>query len=175
MISATHIHIPCFRNFNFYQRSSYKELPSATNFNCPTRNHYIVVLHLFYCLTISDVPQIVKLKLVPVRRDRYKKKIQCIVRGNPKPSIYWTFNGKKLETSKRIEFEKDNSILVIDDVSPKDTGHYRCHASNSYGMIFAQIHLNIKGKQHFTLLVFPNWSLIRDLVPIRDFFANLGP
>ena len=67
--------------------------------------------------------------------------LRCKVKGEPRPTIQWTKQGKPLELSSRItsEYLEDGSIvLTIRDAVDSDAGEYRCEASNDYGSAWTE-------------------------------------
>ncbi|XP_031365474.1 obscurin isoform X3 [Apis dorsata] len=67
---------------------------------------------------------------------------QAIIKGNPKPDITWSKDGKVLEKGEKYEFEEDkrNSkfTLVIKEVEMDDKGTYQVAAKNYLGEASAQ-------------------------------------
>lgn len=67
---------------------------------------------------------------------------QAIIKGNPKPDITWSKDGKVLEKGEKYDFEEDkrNSkfTLVIKEVEMDDKGTYQVAAKNYLGEASAQ-------------------------------------
>ncbi|ESP01581.1 hypothetical protein LOTGIDRAFT_58864, partial [Lottia gigantea] len=64
------------------------------------------------------------------------KKFECRVLGYPRPEIRWYKDGIEITHVKRYNFSftKDGVIsMVMEDISHKDQGMYRCRADNSEG------------------------------------------
>ncbi|GFO12943.1 protogenin [Plakobranchus ocellatus] len=62
---------------------------------------------------------------------------QCVVQGEPPPSIRWVKDGKEIVENSRFWFDyaQDGVVsMVIRDVIPADSGHYECIAENSEGI-----------------------------------------
>ncbi|KAJ7386419.1 hypothetical protein OS493_008543 [Desmophyllum pertusum] len=59
----------------------------------------------------------------------------CSVEGNPPPSVRWTKDGERLNTTANSRLTEsvmnNNHSLTITDVHRSDAGHYRCVATNS--------------------------------------------
>ncbi|XP_016767640.1 obscurin isoform X7 [Apis mellifera] len=67
---------------------------------------------------------------------------QAIIKGNPKPDITWSKDGKVLEKGERYDFEEDKRnnkfTLVIKEVEIDDKGAYQVTAKNYLGEASAQ-------------------------------------
>uniref|UniRef100_A0A1I7XHZ6 Immunoglobulin I-set domain protein n=1 Tax=Heterorhabditis bacteriophora TaxID=37862 RepID=A0A1I7XHZ6_HETBA len=67
--------------------------------------------------------------------------LKCKVKGEPKPKIKWTKDGKEVEMSARIkiEFKDDGTLtLTIENTSQQDAGEYRCTAENEVGSAWTE-------------------------------------
>uniref|UniRef100_A0A0N5CB57 Muscle M-line assembly protein unc-89 n=1 Tax=Strongyloides papillosus TaxID=174720 RepID=A0A0N5CB57_STREA len=67
--------------------------------------------------------------------------LTCKVKGEPRPDISWSKDGKKIVESDKIkiEYAKDNSIkLTIHNVTLQDSGEYRCDATNELGAAWSE-------------------------------------
>lgn len=66
----------------------------------------------------------------------YVVDFECKYTGSPFPTVYWLFNGKKVEKSSRISIlskEKGISVLRIVQSQESDSGYYQCFAENEVG------------------------------------------
>ena len=59
--------------------------------------------------------------------------LSCNATGNPVPVISWTKYGSPISNNSRVSSLQDNKQLTITNVDRKDSGQYRCVASNSLG------------------------------------------
>uniref|UniRef100_A0AAF5HXT5 Uncharacterized protein n=1 Tax=Strongyloides stercoralis TaxID=6248 RepID=A0AAF5HXT5_STRER len=61
--------------------------------------------------------------------------LTCKVKGEPRPEITWSKDGKKITESDhiKIEYIKDSIKLTIVNATLEDSGEYRCDASNALG------------------------------------------
>uniref|UniRef100_A0A0K0DG20 Muscle M-line assembly protein unc-89 n=1 Tax=Angiostrongylus cantonensis TaxID=6313 RepID=A0A0K0DG20_ANGCA len=74
--------------------------------------------------------------------------LKCKVKGEPRPKIKWTKDGKESEGNDyqvemtariRSEYKDDGSLtLTIDGVTQQDAGEYRCHAENEHGSAWTE-------------------------------------
>lgn len=76
---------------------------------------------------------------------------EVIVRGNPKPDITWTKDGKVLEKGDRFDFEEDKRNnrfrLIIKNVEVDDKGVYNLSVKNYLGEASAQATLQPHSKR----------------------------
>ncbi|GFR75456.1 myosin light chain kinase, smooth muscle [Elysia marginata] len=73
---------------------------------------------------------------------------QCVVQGEPLPSIRWVKDGEAIQDDPRFLFDlsEDGVVsMVIRDVTTSDSGHYQCIAENSEGFAVSSSHLVVKG------------------------------
>uniref|UniRef100_A0A6P7F591 Neuroglian-like n=1 Tax=Diabrotica virgifera virgifera TaxID=50390 RepID=A0A6P7F591_DIAVI len=74
----------------------------------------------------------------------------CIYGGTPVPQIFWSKNGRILETSNRIRQTNYGKSLLIKDVDINDAGTYTCEASNGVGEAHTNsIYLNVFASPYF--------------------------
>ncbi|KAK2156944.1 hypothetical protein LSH36_202g12016 [Paralvinella palmiformis] len=64
-------------------------------------------------------------------------KLECLLKGHPKPFVQWYFNGKILRRSHgaREAFDDARATLTIKNVCQKHAGRYECQASNILGEV----------------------------------------
>ena len=84
------------------------------------------------------------------------------IKGKPVPSVEWYKDDKKLRKTSRVKMDaKDDKFsLVILDITPEDSGTYKCEASNKAGTVTRTFNVNVAGKD----LVFTNFLRHYDLV-----------
>nr|XP_031831778.1 obscurin isoform X2 [Nomia melanderi] len=70
---------------------------------------------------------------------------EAVVKGNPKPDVTWTKDGKVLEKGERFDFEEDKRNnkfrLIIKSVEVEDKGTYNLSVKNYLGQASAQAKL----------------------------------
>ncbi|XP_025086378.1 immunoglobulin superfamily DCC subclass member 3-like [Pomacea canaliculata] len=79
-------------------------------------------------------------------------RLECRVLGDPPPDIRWFKDGRDITHNRRFSFSSsadgDVSIL-IENISPRDEGYYRCRAENSEGFASTSAYLVVRGfRQH---------------------------
>ena len=57
----------------------------------------------------------------------------CNATANPSPRTSWFKDESPITNKSRISLSVDNKVLTITNVSRKDSGKYRCVASNKLG------------------------------------------
>ena len=100
-----------------------------------------------WCLNLLDNPVVVELPLQVIISVGELAFLMCEVSGDPEPSVTWTKNGNS--TIPRAQFKNDDRLLVIQDVSPRDSGVYECKASNKFGESRTSITVIVAGKVHW--------------------------
>lgn len=70
--------------------------------------------------------------------------LSCVAEGWPLPTYRWYKDDTSLNIS-RPRFSQNGGHLVISMVTVKDSGEYRCNASNSRGAATATRQLTVKG------------------------------
>lgn len=94
-------------------------------------------------------PLINREKLNPIKvRAGQHVKFDVDVRGEPPPTITWSFNGKKVETSGtyRLDNVDYNTKLTMIDTERKHSGTYHIFAENSSGTDEATVDVHILDK-----------------------------
>lgn len=69
------------------------------------------------------------------------------IKGKPVPSVEWYKDDKKLRKTSRLKIDEkgDKFSLVIIDVTPDDSGTYRCEASSKAGTVTRTFDVNVAG------------------------------
>ena len=57
----------------------------------------------------------------------------CNYTANPSPTTSWTKDESPITNDSRISYSVVNKVLTITNVNRKDSGEYRCEASNKLG------------------------------------------
>ena len=81
----------------------------------------------------TDLPEITVHPEAQTKTEGENVTLSCNVAGNPAPTISWTRNGSPLNTTGRIKFLDGEKHLTITNVNRRESGEYRCVASNSLG------------------------------------------
>lgn len=118
-----------------------------------------------------DEPEIeVELNLVTIA-EGYNTELTCTVHGEPKPTVFWTKNGERLDSTGALNSPHhryvqtstgSRHVLSIDNVQTHDFANYTCHGENRFGRDHKTIEMT--GKLHVCCFL-TNWILI-------DFFFN---
>lgn len=71
----------------------------------------------------------------------------CQVMGYPRPTVYWTKDGRRLEDSVRWKFiaEDDHFTLLIYEVRKEDQGRYEIIVTNKMGRATCTANLTVEG------------------------------
>ena len=78
--------------------------------------------------------------------------------GVPEPTFSWTKDGSAVTVNNRIRFSVDNKQLSLTNVNRRDSGEYRCVATNSVNTVNSNAAmLTVHCKKTFTHFLFkPN-------------------
>ncbi len=73
--------------------------------------------------------------------------LQCLVEGNPKPTIAWFRQSTPIPESEDFELIHEGNVasLTIKDVFPEDSGKYTCVAKNIAGVASTAAELLVEG------------------------------
>ena len=73
--------------------------------------------------------------------------LSCNSTANPLPTTLWTKDESPVTNNSRVNFSVVNKVLTITNVNRKDSGEYRCVASNKLGNDTSKAaELNVKCK-----------------------------
>uniref|UniRef100_A0A3B4AFY6 Ig-like domain-containing protein n=1 Tax=Periophthalmus magnuspinnatus TaxID=409849 RepID=A0A3B4AFY6_9GOBI len=79
-------------------------------------------------------------------------KLSCKVTGCPKPDISWLKDGLSLEDDPHHIVTADRTgicSLILDSLTPEDSGQYICYATNSLGSAGSLAKVVVQGVSHF--------------------------
>ncbi|KAM6169415.1 contactin-4 isoform 3-T3 [Rhynchocyon petersi] len=77
--------------------------------------------------------------MFPLDSEEKKVKLNCEVRGNPKPHIRWTLNGTDVDIGMDFRYSMvEGSLLINSPNKTQDAGMYQCIATNSIGRIVSR-------------------------------------
>uniref|UniRef100_A0A1I7TK31 Ig-like domain-containing protein n=1 Tax=Caenorhabditis tropicalis TaxID=1561998 RepID=A0A1I7TK31_9PELO len=91
--------------------------------------------------TGRGAPEFVELLRSCTVAEKQQAVLKCKVKGEPRPKIKWTKEGKEVEMSARVrsEHKEDGTVtLTFDNVTQSDAGEYRCEADNEYGSAWTE-------------------------------------
>ena len=78
----------------------------------------------------------------------------CEIEASPEPTVSWFKGAQKLQDTDRLKanvvksssgVHRYNLNLVVDNVTPDDSGTYKVEAKNKLGQMSANINLNLQG------------------------------
>ncbi|XP_032181457.1 contactin-4 isoform X3 [Mustela erminea] len=77
--------------------------------------------------------------MFPLNSEEKKVKLNCEVKGNPKPHIRWKLNGTDVDIGVDFRYSVvEGSLLINNPNKTQDTGTYQCIATNSFGTIVSR-------------------------------------
>lgn len=85
-----------------------------------------------------------------VTTDGGKAEFQCVIKGEPLPTVTWLKDNTEVEESEefQVKFEDGVSMLTIPDVYPEDAGKYTVVAKNELGTAMSTAELIVEGKKN---------------------------
>lgn len=80
--------------------------------------------------------------------------LSVTVRGKPRPDVEWLKDDKPLRKTSRLDIKSrdDKFSLVVRNVSPENSGLYKCVASSKAGRVTRTFQVNIEGDYFFFIL-----------------------
>ena len=91
--------------------------------------------------------------------------LTCNATGNPEPKTFsWNIDGSAVNTSvnPRISLSSNNKELTITNVSRKDSGEYKCDATNSVGTTCSRVaKLDVQCKCILILRLFQCYGAVK--------------
>jgi len=96
----------------------------------------------------SNAPVFVKELQSSFAREGYSHKLECIVKGNPLPTVQWYKNNINIDNSPDyiITFNNGEAVLKFDEVFLEDKALYTCKATNQWGQLSTTAFLDVKRK-----------------------------
>uniref|UniRef100_A0A9L0S915 Contactin 4 n=1 Tax=Equus caballus TaxID=9796 RepID=A0A9L0S915_HORSE len=77
--------------------------------------------------------------MFPLDSEEKKVKLNCEVKGNPKPHIRWKLNGTDVDIGMDFRYSVvEGSLLINNPNKTQDAGTYQCIATNSFGTIVSR-------------------------------------
>ncbi|XP_056632203.1 vascular endothelial growth factor receptor 1-like isoform X1 [Diorhabda sublineata] len=100
-------------------------------------------------LTITDPikTEIISTNMEKEMVENFPKSItmRCMVKGLPKPKIFWYKDGIDFEVNgSRIQFEEEKQILIFNETVAADAGNYKCVAVYKNNRDFREVTLRFK-------------------------------
>lgn len=107
---------------------------------------------LFVIYLVKPLINREKLQKVVVRVGQVVK-FDVDVRGEPPPTMTWSFGGKPLSSGRTVKTENEdyNTKLILSENTRKNTGVYGLRAENASGFDEATVEVVILGKSFFFL------------------------
>lgn len=86
------------------------------------------------------------------------------LKGKPVPTVEWYKDDKKLRKTSRLKMDEkgDKFSLVILDVTPEDSGTFKCEASSKAGTVTRTFDVNVAGMDAHNFHFFP--SLLHNIL-----------
>ncbi|KAM4869513.1 LOW QUALITY PROTEIN: obscurin-like [Urocitellus parryii] len=103
-------------------------------------------------------------------QDGYPVRFDCVVSGQPVPSVRWFKDGKLLEEDDHYMINEDQQgghQLIITAVVPADMGVYRCLAENSMGVSSTKAELRVE-------LTSTDYDTAADATETSSYFSAQG-
>lgn len=93
-------------------------------------------------------PSFVKSLMPACAREGSKFQFQCIVQGNPLPTVQWFKNDQCIDNSPdyTINYNNGDAVLTFEEVFLEDKADYTCRAENPYGVIETTASLAVERK-----------------------------
>ena len=82
---------------------------------------------------IADKPEITSHPKIGDIKEGVNVTFSCNSSANPLPTTSWTKDELPVTNNSRISFSVVNRVLTITNVNRKDSGEYKCVASNKLG------------------------------------------
>lgn len=101
--------------------------------------------HCTPCLSLPAPVFLTELQNQEVQ-DGYPVSFDCVVTGQPVPTVCWFKDGRMLEEDDHYMISEDQQgghQLIITAVVPADMGVYRCMAENSMGVSSTKAELRV--------------------------------
>ncbi|UXI21380.1 transient receptor potential ion channel subfamily C trpgamma-like protein [Sarcoptes scabiei] len=111
-----------------------------------------IALNFNIIIDAQDRPRLEPFSRQKIANEGSKSKLFCLVSDGTEPFYFeWLKNGDVLSNSNlpnnyRIDINRDNSLLTIENLSLKDSANYSCRVSNGFGEDYQQIKLIVKGR-----------------------------
>uniref|UniRef100_A0A3B3TTK1 Neural cell adhesion molecule L1.1-like n=1 Tax=Poecilia latipinna TaxID=48699 RepID=A0A3B3TTK1_9TELE len=110
-------------------------------YRCRAHNDHGNATHSF-TVTVEAAPYWVKKFSDMMYAPGETVRLDCLVKGNPEPTITWRINGEPLTA---VDEDPRRSVagstLILRDVVVSDTAIYQCEATNVHGSILQNINL----------------------------------
>ncbi|NXN04765.1 CNTN4 protein, partial [Sylvia borin] len=77
--------------------------------------------------------------IFPLHSEERKVKLSCEVKGNPRPTIGWKFNGSSIDVGVDYRYSLlEGNLLINNPNKSQDAGTYQCVATNPFGTIVSR-------------------------------------
>ena len=94
-------------------------------------------------------PVFVKELIASVAAEGSSHRMECIVEGNPLPTVQWFKNDVNIDNSPDyvITYNNGEAVLKFDEVFLEDKATYTCKAANRLGQASTSAFLDVERKQ----------------------------
>ena len=98
-------------------------------------------------LTVLAYPKIINISSDAVATEGDTVLLYCTGYGNPLPSIIWYYNNTTINyyNTTATDMYTVHSVLVLTNVSPYDSGAYRCQLTSVLNTISRDIAFTVQG------------------------------
>ena len=133
----------------------------------PRHSDYTALLYFFVFLFSLAPPKVQLLGPNWTMREGDRLNLTCIIKaGLPKPQVSWYKNNLLL-------VDEESTNLILEELTDKDEGQYKCEARNPAGVADAMINVTVDSKSSGEVLAFVlPWSIFVPLNFVKSPFCS---